>query len=135
MFGTSAQKLGRTRGQHEASGSFELYRPEFMDLQSALQGAQAINNLSLAPGVVPGLFEVNFGIQVTFSESAPLGVAGPLSMPTQTDSLVGCRIVKVDQSHSQGSDALTVKCDIDIMYVAYNLAIPINVLLKAAGGS
>jgi hypothetical protein len=133
VWGSARQLLGRTPGQHKASGSFELYRPEWLDLQTALQGPQAINNLSILPGAAPGLFEVNFPIIVSFSESAPLGVGSPLTMPTQTDVIIGARITKVDQSHSQGSDALTVKCDFSAMYIAYNNAIPINVLLQAGG--
>src|SRR3954465_12528865 len=76
VYGTSRQKLGRTPGQHDSSGSFEIYRPEFLAFQVALQGAAAINTLAAAPGSVPGLFEVNFPIVVNFSEAAPIGVVG-----------------------------------------------------------
>lgn len=134
VFGNGArQKIGRTPGQHDASGSFELYRPSFLDLVAAIQGPQAINNLSAAPGAFPGIFEVNFPITVSFAEGAPAGAAYSLTaLPTQTDRIIGARITKIDQSHSQGSDALTVKCDFDAMYIAYAGAPPINLLLQAA---
>jgi hypothetical protein len=133
VYGTSRQKLGRTPGQHKASGSFELYRPEFADLQFALQGPAFLNSVNAAAGVVPGLFEVNFSIQVNFSEAPPLGINLVSITPTQTDYILGARITKVDQSHSQGSDALTVKCDFDSMMIYYNNALPINQLLKVGG--
>lgn len=135
VYGASAQKLGRTRGQHKASGSIEFYRPEWRQFQIALQGLGALGggSLSAVPGAFAGLFEVSFPIQVTYSERNPLGIVSALALPTQTDSIIGARITKVDQSHSQGSDALTVKCDFDGMYIAYNQAIPINTLLQAGG--
>lgn len=133
VFGTARQKLGRTPGQLEGSGSFEIYRPEFLDLQTELQGVQAINNLSVAPGLVQGLHEVSFNIIVSYSEGSPKGATFSLtSMATQTDTLVGARLSKIGSGGSQGSDAITVKCDFDLMYVAWNNAIPINLLLQAA---
>lgn len=129
----SRQKIGRTPGQYDASGSFEIYRPQWLDLQRILQGPQAINNLSAAPGAVPGMHEVNFNMIVSFSEKTPQGATYSLTdLETQTDTLVGCRIADWNFSGSQGSDALTVKCELDIMYLAVNNAIPISQLLKAA---
>jgi len=134
VYGAARQQLGRTPGQHKASGSFEIYRPEFLDLQQALQGSAAINSSDQAVGgPVPGLFEVSFQILCAFSEAGPLGVATPANMPIQSDVIIGARIVKVDQSHSQGSDALTVKCDFHAMMIYYNNATPLNLLLKSAG--
>src|SRR5579872_4832140 len=96
VYGTAAQKIGRTRGQHKASGSFELYRPEFNDLQIALQGVGGVLQPASPNGSAPGLFEVGFPIVVSFAENPPLGVSSPILLPTQTDTIIGARITKVD---------------------------------------
>jgi hypothetical protein len=134
VYGTSAQKLGRTRGQHKASGSFEIYRPEFADMQAALQGFQVVQTVVAGAGV-PGLFETNFLISVNFSETSPVGIVTPLVTLPQSDYIWGARITKVDQGHSTGGDALTVKCDFDAMYILYNNATPINLLLQAGAAA
>lgn len=128
----SVQKIGRTPGQLDASGSFEIWRPYWIDFQRALQGPQAINNLSLAPGIAQGIHEVNFNLQVSMSAGLALGAGALTALETQTDTIIGMRITDINGGGSQGSDGLTVKCDFDAMYIAFNNAIPINQLLKAA---
>lgn len=100
VYGTSAQKLGRTRGQAKPDGSLTVYREDFGDLITLLQASR---------GATMGFMEVEFLVNVTYQEGIFI----------QSDSLVGCRIKKVDMNSSQGSDALLVKCDLDIMDIKF----------------
>ena len=96
-YGTSAQAVGRTRGVMDASGSIEVFKEDAVIIRAALA--------ALGLG---GYGEVDFLINVAFAE----GIVG-----TITDQLVGCRILEVADSHSQGGDALTEKWSLDIMNV------------------
>lgn len=95
VYGTSAQKIGRTRGQAKPSGSISVYREEFADLVGLLGGT--------------GFMEVSFPILVTFQEGAIV----------QSDTLIGARIKKVSNSFSSSADALMAKCDLDLMDIRY----------------
>lgn len=102
VYGTSAQMLGRTRGQLEHEGSFTMYRSQFGDLIQALS--------LLAGGVVGGYMEVAFTIMVAYEETLASG-------RLHSDTLFGCRIQSDDQSHTQGSEPLVVKADLSIMRI------------------
>ncbi len=91
--GTGARKLGRTRGEATEDGSLEMYRAEWDELRDALGD---------------GYMRVSFDISVTY---------GATGIRTTTDTLTGCRIKKVESSHSQGADGLAVKLDLDIMKI------------------
>ncbi len=94
--GTDPNKLGRTRGQGDHTGSFEMFKEEWETLKASLGD---------------GFMEVPFNIVVAYAEDGS---------PVATDALYGCRITDVDDTHSEGPDALTVKCELDIMDVDYN---------------
>ena len=111
VFGTSAQKVGRTRGQQECEGSVEMYREAWGLLLPALSALTAFTS-GLSPlGAPPGIQEVAFDIIVSYAEL-------PIS-PVQTDVLKGCRIKKIGSNAAEGTEALTVKLDLDIMQIGY----------------
>ena len=99
--GTKPQKLGRTRGQYSAGGSFTMVKSDYNILTAklALQGAAQKK----------GYMETAFIITAIYQEL-------PTTPPT-TDVLVGCRITDESNSHSAGSDALVVEVTIDIMRI------------------
>lgn len=95
--GTSAQKLGRTRGMYEAEGSFEMYLHEWEEFKAVLGD---------------GFMEVPFDITANYAETG---------QPIITDKLAGCRITKVNKSGaSDSSDPITVKVELDVMYLLEN---------------
>ena len=91
--GTSPQVLGRTTGEYDCEGSVTLALEEWTELRAALGN---------------GFMAKVFGIVVTYGNDA---------QPVTSDELVGCRIKNVEKDHSQGTDALAVKLDLDIMYI------------------
>lgn len=104
--GAHAQLLGRTRGDLKAEGSLTTYLGEWKKLLSALGN---------------GYMEKSFDITVSYAEDG---------QPTVTDKLRGCRIKKVEESHSQGTDGLTVKIDLHIMWIEYDGKKPLNKMLS-----
>jgi len=102
--GTGPQKLGRTRGDLKPEASFEIYKQEYYLLIAAL----AVNGA--------GFMETEFGIVVSYSDR---------NQPIITDEIIGCRIKKPAHSGSQGTDAMVVKVDLDIMMVIENGLKPI----------
>ena len=120
--GTTAQIIGRTRGEYEAQGSITLYKEDWADFLSILGTLTAsTSGLNTATGAPPGFMEVAFDIVATFAES-------PAS-PVQTDTCQGCRIVNVESSNSQSADPLVVKLDLDIIMINRNGSLPLNVPL------
>ena len=111
VYGTSAQLLGRTRGQYKAEGSITIYREEWQELIKILQ--------TLVPG--GGYMEANFDVIVTYGE---------LLLPTTTDTLKGCRIKKAEHSLAEGSDALVIKADLSIAHILDNDLIPFAGMIK-----
>lgn len=110
VYGTGAQKIARTRGQHDAEGSLEMYLSDYQDFLLLLRATQ---------GAVPrGYMEQSFDVVCNYSEL--------LSPAVVTDVLRGCRITGTDHSASEGSDALVVKMDLDIMLVQESLLDPIK---------
>lgn len=94
--GAHAEPIGRTRGDLEADGDIELYKQQAFQLLSDM-GA--------------GYMEKVLGATVTYSENG---------LDTITDELLQVRIQEVDQSNSQGVDALTTKFTLNIMKILYN---------------
>ncbi len=91
--GTRSGKLGRTRGEYTAEGSFSMYLEEWKLFRTALG---------------PGFMEQSFTATILYSE---------LLAPLQTDVLVACRITNDEKSHSQGADPLVVAITLDIMEI------------------
>lgn len=100
QYGTSARPLGRNRGVYDASGALEMFKEDFSVVAPVLA---ALGN--------GGLGEANFLILATYAD---------FGAPTVTDTLIGCRIKGVDESHAQGGEAVTVKLDLDIMDINRN---------------
>lgn len=94
-YGTSPDVIGATRGKRQASGSVELYLPEFQRLLNKL-GA--------------GFYETIFQITVSYDEPA---------LGTIVDQLVNCRIKKPSASMPD-TGALTRKVDLFIFKVLWN---------------
>jgi len=105
VYGTHAQKIGRTRGEVKPEASIELYKEEFDAL---------INDLG------DGFYEVEFEVVVSFDESGRV----------ITDQIHSCRIKKPDSGHSQGPDALTVKVDLDVMWIEYSGKKPLKTMVN-----
>lgn len=98
--GTTPHKLGRTRGEYNAEGNFTIYKADYQQFLQLL--------LPLALG--GGYMEAPFIITVMYQELRSEGLI--------TDTLEGCLITNDEDSHSQGSDALMVSVDIDIMTIS-----------------
>lgn len=99
--GTRPEKLARTIGEHNVEGSFTLVKVEYQELIAALGN---------------GYMEIEFDITANYSE---------VNSPITTDVLTACRITSEEDSHSQGTDALVVACDLNIMKMTRNGLLPI----------
>lgn len=98
--GTSAKKKGRTRGEYDVEASISIYKGDLATLLGTLA--------ALGLG---GYGEAEFDINVTYSEGLDNVI---------TDTLIGCRITDIEDSHSQGSDALQVTITLDVMELTRN---------------
>jgi hypothetical protein len=105
VYGTHAQKMGRTRGQYKPEASFEMYKEEY-----AL----------LLTGLGPGYMERSFDIVVNYEEW------DGLTQRVVTDVVAGFRIKKAENAHSSGNEPLTVKVEGSVMYVLENGLAPLN---------
>lgn len=95
--GTSAAKLGRSRGPYNAEGSFTVSRADYKILVAQLS-AKGLGGYGEAP----------FTITMTFFEVG--------SDPAVT-VVRGCRITNDDFSSSAGSDVAMVTASIDVMQI------------------
>jgi len=105
VYGNHAQKLGRTRGELKPEGSLEMYKEEADELIEALGD---------------GYMEKNFDVPIVYSEFGR----------TKKVVLHGCRIKKVDDSHSQGTEALTTKLELDVMWIERNGKKPLTNMIS-----
>jgi hypothetical protein len=94
--GTAPNVLGRTRGDFDFEGGMTMYQEEAAALVAALG---------------TGFMEKDFLIVVTYQ---PKGGA------LVTDTLQGCCITEIDDSHDQGTDALETKFSLHILNVLFN---------------
>jgi len=111
-YGTSAQRLGVTRGQYKASGNIELWMAEALNFEALL--VQQYPNI--------GLFEIRFPIDITYVME---GGIGPF-----TANLVACRITDRSNSSAAGSEPHAKKYVLDITYAIENGVAPITGLRK-----
>ena len=111
-YGTSAQRLGTTRGQYKASGNLEVWKAEALNFEALL--------IQQYPGI--GLLEIRFPIDITYVME---GGIGPF-----TSNLVACRITDRSDSSSAGSEPHAKKYALDITYVIENGLVPITGLRK-----
>ena len=109
VFGTHPQKIGRTRGEGlNPDCSVEMYKEEF-----------AIFLKALDPAGLGGIYETEFEVVASYEDTQ--GIV--------TDKIHNCRLTKADDSHSQSGDALTVKCDLDVMWIEYDGHKPLRNML------
>jgi hypothetical protein len=92
----SAQKLFRTRGEHDSTGTLVMWTEDADELLTALGD---------------GYGEVPFDITTTYSNPG---------VPTNTTKLLGCRITNKTGGGAQGTDPLEVSFDLDIIQVDEN---------------
>jgi hypothetical protein len=96
VYGTLPQKLGTTRGKQNAEGSLELNMRAWEALRTAL-GVGGI-----------GYSETRFQIIVSYGEAGT---------PVKTDILEGCRIVRVEYSNADGTEASKVSLTLNVMRI------------------
>lgn len=94
--GTSPRKRGRTKGVHDASGSFEMLVDDYMELINALGNHY---------------MDQEFRILANYKERGS---------PLHTAELIDVRITSEEFSSSDGEEPLVVSCDIDIMRIRLN---------------
>lgn len=90
IMGSDPNRVGRTIGQRKLTCDFEMYRREWDVFRDALGQSY---------GRKP------FNITIQYAES--------IGDPVTTDQIIECRIVRVEKSNAEGSDALKVKVVID----------------------
>jgi hypothetical protein len=99
--GTSALMRGRTRGMYEAEASFSISLQDFVPLRETM-AAKALGG---------GFMEFAFLISVSYRE---------VTSPLTTDTIEGCRIKHVENSHSAGnSDGLVTKVDLSVYRIGW----------------
>lgn len=94
--GNDAMLLGTTTGRYKANGSVEVYKATAAAIRAKLGD---------------GYLTKRFPITVNYQ---------PPGSPIMTDVLEYARIVKEDDSHSKGTDALVEKWDLHIMKIVKN---------------
>lgn len=100
---STAYPIGRTRGQLKTdSASIEVYREEFGDI---------VNDIGLSGF---GLFEANW------LATCSIGDTLNPQIPSQVDTIIGCRFSRFTVGWRQGPDALTVKLDFTFMNMLVN---------------
>lgn len=93
LYGTNSEPIGRTRGQVEPDGSLEGYLDEIDELITTLGN---------------GYKEIPFDVEVSYTK---------VDSAIKVDQLIGCRIIDIESSHSQGPDGLKNKLPLDIMKI------------------
>lgn len=88
--GARAAVAGMTRGDYDVSGSLEIYKEYLDDFLAALT--------SQGRGYLEQMFVGTF-------------VYAERDMPFNTDVIIGMKLTKLDDSHSEGGDPLVVKAD------------------------
>ena len=105
--GTHAQMLGRTLGEYKTSGSLTIFAPEWERLKQ-----------SLGNGFMTKVFDIVVNYR-------------PPGQSMTTDTLIGCRIKKVEKSSSSGTDPIAVKLELHIMRINWNGFDPLEKMLPA----
>ena len=96
LFGNSGTKRGRTRGQVDPSGSFEMFKSDATDL------------LEYLTTLFGGYYEGEFEFTVTFGNNG---------QAVQTDKLKNCTLTSVSDDHGEGTDALTESFEMDVIEI------------------
>lgn len=104
--GTHQQRIGKTPGDLESEGSIELYNAEAELLLVTLGD---------------GYMEVEFDIFIAYRAKNGGGMS--------KRELRQCQISGIDESHSQSTEALTTKFDLDIGHIVRNGLNPLKQML------
>jgi len=97
VYGTSSNKIGRTKGKQNAACTFVMYKEEFENLRITL-GVTGV-----------GYGETQFDIILTYFEVGQVPI---------TDIIQGCRVTKTSEdSNADSSDALTVSVECNVMRI------------------
>jgi hypothetical protein len=124
IYGTSPHKIGRTRGQSDPTGTWEVYRSAWDQLMADV----------LAIGGKLGFAEQSFPIFVSYGEPS-----NPLL--TVQDVRLGTRIHSPEGGGQEGTDPLTINLQLDIMRIVwgkgkgapgYMQLSPVDALIPAA---
>jgi hypothetical protein len=105
-YGTSARRVGRTRGKVTHSGDCEIFEEEW----------HAFLRAQTTRGGFLGIAEGTCTMTVSYSEPSNFDL-------THTDVLMGVRFMGPEKSRSEGTDALTVKFNLSIMEILYHGAV------------
>lgn len=104
-WGTSPNKIIRTRGQSDPTGTWEVYRSAWDMLMRDVLVAGA-------PSGKLGFSETPFLINVSYGEPS-----NPLL--TVSDELMGVRIHSPEGGGQEGTDPLTIPFELDIMRIVW----------------
>lgn len=97
--GRGSKVLATTRGEYSANGSMTLYLEDWQLLRTGLIG------VPVPPG---GFMEKRFQIICAYAE---------IGSSIITDTLRGCRVIKVGKGYSRGNEPLMVDIDLHVMEV------------------
>ena len=112
--GTGTYPRAFTRGKYKAECSFTIGKKDFEPLKQVLRRSPT-----------GGYGETRFLITVVYKETDDADVI--------TDMIEGCRIMKQDNSHKFGSDALVTKIDLNVFRVCWNGLYLVDEGLSAGG--
>lgn len=104
--GTSAQRLGFTRGDYTPEADFELIREEAERMEEALGD---------------GLYDEVFDVTVVYADE---------NAPTITDKLIGCRLAGIESGNTQSTDASTKAYELDLDHIVWNGRKPFKQMLS-----
>jgi len=99
--GTGAYIRGYTRGKYKAECQFTIGKKDYEVFKQPLRKSPS-----------GGFGETTFVITVVYKEAEDADVI--------TDVIEGCRIMKQDNSHKFGSDALVTKVDLNVFRICWN---------------
>ena len=104
--GTHRMPLGMSSGQYECTGDFELYLPQADSFRQflALQGGGTV-----------GYMQVAFTFNVSYAAAPELA-----PLPAITDTIVGAVITSVENSMTEGVDAIKNKFTFQAMQLIRN---------------
>lgn len=95
VMGTSTRRIGRTRGEAKAEASITLYLSERKAFLAKLG---------------PGGYKKAFQIVCSYEEAGEI----------ITDTIVGCRVKKVEGGGSSGADAMESAIELDVHKILWN---------------
>jgi len=98
LYGASRSPVAMTEGQYEAEGSITMYREVYDALQAAAEAAGK------------AFYELKCSVSIAYAYQ---------DQEVVVDTLKFVQFSTRDASHSEGADALTISCDMEIGDVIY----------------